>query len=151
MPVSWKVEEGALILPVEDAEWWGASLAVLVAAIHHPQLLRVKQPEADVDDVARNVLDGLVDLKEAADAADDMTGRDATMPALVRREGEAIIIEPGVEARHLAFCLEIFARAVLSPRSGCALTARGATAYAASAWSQSIGLAAETLGGARDG
>lgn len=150
LPASWRVSEGALILPLEEAEWWGVSLGVLVAAIHHPQLLDDQQPETDVDEVAREVLERLGDLEEAADIVDVTAGDDSAMATVVRRKGAFIIVRPGVEVGHLAYCLEIFARAVLGPTSEEARVARGATAYAASAWSLNIGRETGTLGSAHD-
>jgi hypothetical protein len=63
----------------------------------------------------------------------------------VRRDGDTIVVSPGDEIRNLAWCLEVFARGVLNPASPEATFARGATGYAASAWSTAIGQAAGTL------
>jgi len=35
----WKVVDDELRTPLEEAEWWGALLAVLISAIHHPGVL----------------------------------------------------------------------------------------------------------------
>ncbi|HEX8771303.1 MAG TPA: hypothetical protein VF711_11105, partial [Acidimicrobiales bacterium] len=67
-------------MPVAEAEWWGASLGILLAVIHHPQLLRDAQPETDPIDVAREVVREVQELRNAAvsagaqaDAAGDLS------------------------------------------------------------------------------
>ena len=58
---------------------------------------------------------------------------------------------PGGEVANLAWCIEVFATAVLDPSGPDAMVARGATAYAASAWSTDIGKASGTLGATEQG
>ena len=41
----WRIIDGEARASSEEAEWWGASLAVLIAAIHHPEMLAAQQPE----------------------------------------------------------------------------------------------------------
>ena len=65
--------------------------------------------------------------------------------ASVHRDGNRIVFSPGEELANFAWCLEIFALAVLDGSSPEAAIARGATAYAASAWSGDIGKASGSL------
>ena len=143
----WAARNGDVVMPVERAEWWGSSLGVLVAVIHHPHLLATMQPDTDPVAVAQEVLDQLDELRQAAYAAEagQDTGHDRRQSVDVRREGEAIVISPGHEVRSLGWCLEVFAKGVLDPTGRDATIARGATGYAASAWSGDIGRAAGTL------
>jgi len=147
-PVSWRLIDGALHLPVDEAEWWGASLGILVAAVHHPALVRRVQPDTDPVEVARTVLRDIERLYTAAARAASQADADSypqsPSPSL-RRDGDEVVLSPGVEIGHLAWCLEVFATAVLEPTSADARTARGATAYAAAAWSREIGLATGAL------
>jgi hypothetical protein len=138
-------------MPVEEAEWWGGSLGILLAAIHHPGLLRLIQPDTDPAEVARDVKSEISELLAAAWCAEQRQGSEgedgsdvSTQPS-VRRVGEDIVFSPGAELANLGWCLEIFAEAVLSPGGDEAMIARGATAFAASAWSRAIGEAAGTL------
>ena len=57
-----------------------------------------------------------------------------------------IVCAPGAVVPNLAPCLELFASAIADPDGADAAAARGATAYAASAWSADIGWAPGTLG-----
>ncbi len=102
-------------------------------------------------EVALDVLADVAELYAAAAVADahsrgaDPGDRPASVS--VRRDGAAIVFAPGAEVANLAWCLELFASAVLDPIGADAAVARGATAYAASAWSADIGKASGTLGG----
>jgi hypothetical protein len=138
---------GDIVMPVDQAEWWGSSLGILVAAVHHPHLLATLRPDSDPAAVAREVLDQLDELRHAADAAETQQHPDSDRPRSVdvRREGDSIVISPGGEVHNLAWCLEVFARGVIDPSGRDATTARGATGYVASAWSGDIGRAAGTL------
>lgn len=143
----WEATNGDVVMRAEEAEWWGASLGILVAAVHHPRLLALQQVDTDPVEVAREVLDGLDELRRAADAAVAHRGPedDRRQSVEVRRDGDSIVISPGDEAHNLADCLDVFARGVLDPTGPDATMARGATGYAASAWSSDIGQAAGTL------
>ena len=149
MRTLWCAVEGDIQVPAEEAEWWGASLAVLVAAIHHPDVLTVRQPDTDAAEVARQVLGSIDELEAAAACAagqlryDDAGERSRS--ASVRAAGDEVVFSPGSEVANLALCLVVFARAVLEPDSHEASIARGATAYAASAWSRDIGKASGVL------
>ena len=146
----WQVVAGDVRVAVDEAEWWGASLSVLIAAVHHPDALATRQPASDPVEVARDVLADVDELYAAAAVADaharhaDAGDRPASVS--VRRDGAEIVLAPGAEVANLARCLELFASAVVDPGGGDAAVARGATAYAASAWSADIGKAAGTLG-----
>jgi hypothetical protein len=145
----WRIIDGEARASSEEAEWWGASLAVLIAAIHHPEMLAAQQPETDAAEIAREVLANLEQLRAIADTANpqaETPGRGREFPpATVRREGEDVVISPGCEIANLAWCLMVFASAVVEPESREAAIARGATAYAASAWSTDIGKASGAL------
>ena len=143
----WEATNGDVVMRAEEAEWWGSSLGILVAAVHHPRLLALQQVDTDPVEVARDVLDGLDELRRAADAAAVQRGpdEDRRQPVGVRRDGDSIVVSPGDEVSNLADCLDVFARGVLDPTGPDATMARGATAYAASAWSSDIGKAAGTL------
>ena len=149
----WQVVGGEVRVAVDEAEWWGASLAVLLAAVHHPGTLADQLPETDPLEVASDVQAGVAELYAAAriagaHARDTDAGEElATATASVRRDGAEIVFAPGAEVANLAWCLELFASAVLDPIGADAAVARGATAYAASAWSADIGKASGTLGG----
>lgn len=138
---------GDVVMSVERGEWWGASLGLLVSAVHHPHLLAVHQPDTDPAEVAREVLDHLDELRDAADAAEaqQSTEPERRQSLDVRRDGDTIVVSPGDEVRNLAWCLEVFARGVLDPAGPDATIARGATGYAASSWSTDIGRAVGTL------
>ncbi|HUQ64383.1 MAG TPA: hypothetical protein VM121_11560 [Acidimicrobiales bacterium] len=69
------------------------------------------------------------------DAADGFLG-DRRLS--VRREGDSVAVSPSEEISNLAWCLWVFARAVLEPDGEQAAIAKGATAYAASTWSRDI-------------
>ena len=145
----WRAVDGEVRVPLDEAEWWGASLAVLVAAIHHRDLLAERQPRTDPAEVAREVLAGLPELRAAAATAQAHV-RDADdwgrlCGASVRRVGDEAVFAPGGEVANLVWCLEIFATGVLEPQSSEATVARGATAYAASAWAGDIGKASGSL------
>ena len=145
----WQVVDGEVRVAVDEAEWWGASLAVLVAAIHHPDVLAACQPQTEPSEVARAVLAEVCELYAAASMADaqlqEVGLADPPGGEPVRRDGGEMVFPPGGELADLAMCLEVFATAVLKPGSSEALMARGATAYAASAWSAAIGRASGTL------
>jgi hypothetical protein len=146
----WQVAGGNVRVAVDEAEWWGASLSVLIAAVHHPDALATCQPETDPVEVARNVLADVAELYAAAAVADAHSRRadpgDRPASVSVRRDGAEIVFAPGAEVANLARCLELFASAVVDPGGADAAVARGATAYAASAWSADIGKASGTLG-----
>ena len=145
----WQVVGGDVRVAVEEAEWWGASLSVLIAADHHPDALATRQPESDPMEVARDVLADVAELYAAAAVADAQARRadpeDRPASVSVRRDGAGIVFAPGTEVADLARCLELFASAVVDPGGADAAAARGATAYAASAWSVDIGRASGTL------
>ena len=145
--VAWRVTSGEVAMPVHVAEWWGAALSVLIAAVHHPHVLADQQPEAVPVAVAREVLRELPELQHAADiaAAQGCAGDDRPATALVRRHDDNIVISPGVEVSNLALVLEIIAGAVLDPASDEARMARGALGHSASAWSRDIGRASGAL------
>lgn len=145
----WQVVDGEVRVAVDEAEWWGASLAVLVAAIHHPDVLAACQPQTEPSEVARAVLAEVCGLYAAASMADaqleEVCVADPPGGEPVCRDGGEMVFSPGGELADLAMCLEVFATAVLKPGSSEASMARGATAYAASAWSAAIGRASGTL------
>jgi hypothetical protein len=133
----WQVADGEVRVAVDEAEWWGSSLAVLVAAIHHPEALVRLQPHVDPSEVAQQVLAEVCELYAVASKADvprqdavsaDLPGNDAA-----RRDGDEMVFSPGGELANLALCLETFAIAVLEPASSEASMARGAIAYSAAA------------------
>ena len=146
----WQVVGDDVRMAVDEAEWWGASLSVLIAAVHHPDALATCQPESDPVEVARDVLADVTELYATAAVADAQSRRadsgDRPASVSVRRDGAEIVFAPGAEVANLARCLELFASAVVDPGGADAAAARGATAYAASAWSAEIGKAAGTLG-----
>ncbi|MFN2506429.1 MAG: hypothetical protein ABR540_19825 [Acidimicrobiales bacterium] len=145
MTTVWRCADGDVRAPVDEAEWWGASLAVLVAAIHHPDVLAARQPDTDAADVARQVLRSIEELEAAAARAAEQrklrNDDEEERPCSVRAQGGDVVFTPAEEVANLAFCLMVFARAVLEPQSPEASIARGATAYATSAWSDNIGKA----------
>jgi hypothetical protein len=147
----WQAVGGDVRVALDEAEWWGASLGILVAAIHHPGALAAAQPDTDPAKVARDVLVDVAELYAAAAVAEAQARcaevQDRPASASVRRDGTEIVFAPGAEVANLARCLELFASAVLDPTGADAAVARGATAYAASAWSADIGKASGTLGG----
>lgn len=149
MTSAWRIIDGEARTSYEEVEWWGASLAVLIASIHHSEMLAVQQPETDAAEIAREVLANLEQLRAIADIANaqaETPGRGRGFPpATVRREGEDVVISPGCEIANLAWCLMVFASAVVEPESREAAIARGVTAYAASAWSTDIGKASGAL------
>lgn len=116
-------------------------------AVHHRRLLAILQPATDAGGVARDVLANLDELRQAAEAASAQHDPDGerARSAAIRRDGDSIVVSPGEEVANLAFCLEVFARGVIDPKGPDAAIARGATGYAASAWSGDIGKAAGTL------
>ena len=145
----WQAVNGDVRVPAQEAEWWGATLAVLVAVIHHPGVLAARQPETDPAGVAREALAAVDELERAAERAARQApggGAGASLrTALVRAEGDEVVFSPGAEVADLAFCVTVFATAVLQPESHEASIAGGATAYAASAWSSNIGRASGAL------
>ena len=149
MEAKWRALGGGVRVPAEEAEWRSAALAVLVAAIHHPHVLAARQPDSDPAHVAHEVLGGLGELQAAAGCAASQTVRDDAEgrrgPAAVHAEGDELVFSPGPEVANLAFCLLVFATAVLDAGSPEGSIARGATAYAASAWSRDIGRASGAL------
>ncbi len=151
---TWQVVDGDVRVAVDEAEWWGASLAVLIAAIHHPGTLAARQPATDPADVARQMIAEVVELYAAAAVADaqvqDAGATDWPGIASVRRDGAEVVFAPGGEVANLAWCIEVFATAALDRSSPDATVARGATAYAASAWSTAVGMASGTLGGTEE-
>jgi len=146
----WQVAGGEVRVAIDDAEWWAASLAVLHAAIHHPRSLAAALPETDPVEVAAAVLAEVADLYAAAAIAEGQAGPDSGVGSAwvsVRRVGAEMVFAPGAVVSNLARCLEVFAIAALDPSSPDATVARGATAYAAAAWSADIRKASKTLGG----
>lgn len=145
----WRAVDGEVRVPLAEAEWWGASLAVLMATIHHPDLLAERQPRTDPAKVAREVLAGLPELRAAAATAQahvrNKDDWDRLSRASVRAVGDEAVLAPGGEVANLVWCIEIFATGVLEPQSSEATVARGATAYAASAWAGDIGKASGSL------
>ncbi len=143
----WQVVGGDVRVAVDEAEWWGASLSVLIAAVHHPDALATRRPESDPVEVARDVLTDVAELYAAAAVADAQARHadpgDRPASVSVRRDGAEIVFAPGAEVADLV--LELFASAVVDPGGADAAAARGATAYAASAWSVDIGRASGTL------
>ena len=145
----WRVAGGDVRVAVDEAEWWGASLSILIAAVRHPDALATCQPESDPVEVARDVLADVSELYAAAAVADaharhaDAGDRPASVS--VRRDGAEIVLAPGAEVANLARCLELFASAVVDPCGADEAAARGATEYAASAWSVDVGRASGTL------
>ncbi|MDQ6725327.1 MAG: hypothetical protein M3066_04050 [Actinomycetota bacterium] len=141
---------GDVRVAVDGAEWWGASLSVLIAAVHHPDALATRQPESDPVEVARDVLADVAELYAAAAVADAQARHadpgDRPRSVSVRRDGAEIVFAPGVDVANLARCLKLFASAVVDPGGADAAAARGATAYAGSEWSADIGRASGTLG-----
>ena len=149
MGTRWRAVGGEVRAPAEEAEWWGAALAVLVAAIHHRHVLAARQPHTDSAHVAHEVLGGLGELQAAAACAASQTVlddvEDRRRPTSVHAEGDELVFSPGPEVANLAFCLLVLATAVLDRGSPEESVARGATAYAASAWSRDIGRASGAL------
>jgi hypothetical protein len=145
----WRIVDGEVRASLEEAEWWGGALAVLVAAIHHPEQLAAQQPETDATEVAQDVLADLGELYAIADAANARPESRGLGPesrsVTVRRDGGEVVFSPGCEIANLAWCLLVFATAVVAPESQEAAIARGATAYAAAAWSTDIGTASGSL------
>lgn len=147
---AWQAVQGDVLLPVDYADWLGASLSVLVAAVHHPQVLAAQQPDTDAQQVAAQVLEELPELLLAARTAEEQQGPapEASAPRLhvdMRRQDGHLRISPGSELGSLTLDLEIFANAVLHPEGEDARMARGAIAYSAAAWSQELGLATGAL------
>jgi hypothetical protein len=146
----WQVVDGEVRVAVDKAERWGASLAILVAAVHHPGALASAQLGTDPADVARAALAEVAELYAVAAIAEGRVqggegeGRSGT--ASVRRDHGEIVFSPGGDVANLAMCLEIFASAVFDPASAEATMARGATAYAASTSSADIRRASGALG-----
>lgn len=148
MQLNWQAIAGNVRMPLGEAEWWGASLAVLVAVVHHPHVLAA-QPDIDPVGVAREVGAQLDELERAAAHAaaqlplDDADGYRGLVT--VRREDREIVFSPGAELDNLVQCLDVFAAAVLDPQGEQAGVARGPIAYAAAAWSRDIGIATGAL------
>lgn len=140
---------GDVRVAIDEAEWWRASLSVLIAAVHHPDALATCHPESNPVEVARDLLADVAELYAAAVVADAHSPRadpgDRLVSVSVRRDGAEIVFAPGAEVANLARCLDLFASAVVEPGGANAAAARGATAYAASAWSVHIGRASGTL------
>jgi hypothetical protein len=149
MEAKWRALGGGVRVPAEEAEWRSAALAVLVAAIHHPHVLAARQPDSDPAHVAQEVLGGLGELRAAAECAASQTVRDdgeeRRGPAPVHAECDELVFSAGPDVANLAFFLLVFTTVVLDARSPEGCTARGATAYAASAWSRGIGTASGAL------
>ena len=145
----WQVVDREVRVAGDEAEWWGASLAVLVAAIHHPDDLARSQPHTDPSRVAQQVLAEVCELYAVASKADasrqDVDSADRPGGDAARRDGDEMVFFPGGELANLALCLETFAMAVLEPESSEASMARGAFAYSAAAWSADIGKASGAL------
>ena len=148
--VVWQAVQGDLLLPVDYADWLGASLSILVAAVHHPEALAAQQPDIDARSVASEVLGELSELQLAARTAEKQQAQDSERPAArpevaMQPDGQHVRVSPGSELLNLGLNLEVFARAVLRPEGDDARTARGAIAYSAAAWSKELGLATGAL------
>lgn len=148
--VAWQAVEGDVLLPTDYADWLGAGLSILVAAVHHPEALAAQQPDTDVRSVAAEVLAELDELKLAASTAEQQRGRHSEAPTTkqlvtMQADGKFVRISPGSELDALVLDLEVFARAVLRPDGDDARTARGPLAYSAAAWSRELGLATGAL------
>ena len=145
----WRAVDGDVRVPAAEAEWWGASLAVLVAAVHHPGVLAARMPDTDPTAVATEVLASVDELQRVGECAGSQGGREDAKErptsASVRGEGDEVVFSPGAEVANLAFCLVVFATALVEPEGPEAAIARGATAYAAAAWSTDIGKASGSL------
>ncbi|MGH9185510.1 MAG: hypothetical protein ACRD0U_06825 [Acidimicrobiales bacterium] len=144
-PIAWHVIDGDVLLPAAYAHWLSASLGVLVAAIHHPHQLADRMPDTDPVAGAREVLGQLPELQRAALAAEtqrpdlDPTEDSGWRPApVITVEGSQVRISPGDELGSASFLLEVFATAVLAPRSPEAQLACGPLAYAATALTRSL-------------
>ena len=131
----WRVAGGDVRVAVDEAEWWGASLGLLIAAVHHPDALATCHPENDPVEVAHDVLADVAELYAAGAVADAQSRRadpgDRLASISVRRDGAEIVFAPGAEVANLARCVELFASR-RRPAGADAAAARGATAYAAS-------------------
>jgi hypothetical protein len=130
----WRVAEGDVRVAVDEAEWCGASLSVLIAAVHHPAALATCRPESDPVEVARDVLTDVAELYAAAAAVADAQARradpgDRPASVSVRRDGAEIVFAPGAEVADLARCLGLFASAVVDRCGADEAAARGATEY----------------------
>lgn len=141
--VGWKVEAGDVLLPVDDAAWWGASLSILMAAIHHPAHLADQQPDTNPSVVAREVLDALPELLAAGERAGPQAQLDDRISVTMVRERDCIRVSPGAEVIHLAGMLELYASAVLG-LTGAAPVQRS-DGYVAHGWSRDLGEATGTL------
>jgi hypothetical protein len=97
----WQVVGGDVRVAVDEAEWWGASLSVLIAAVHHPDALATCHPEIDSVEVARDVLADVAELYAAAAVAGAQSRRadpgDRPASVSVRRDGAQIVFAPGAE------------------------------------------------------
>ena len=143
---AWQAVPGDVLLPVDYADWLGASLSILVAALHHPEVLAERQPGTDAREVATQVLEELTELRLAARTAERQQRPDEeTVGRRLRVDRRCdfgyLRVSPGSELLSLGLNLEIFARAVLHPNSDDARAARGAIAYSAAAWSRELGRA----------
>jgi hypothetical protein len=136
MVIGWQAVDGDVLLRADDVDWWGASLSILVAAFHHPDVLLAQQPGTDAATVAREVLAELDELERAAEV---MQGRATAAGVTMTLEGDYVRLSPGSELGMLVTCLDTFARAVLDPAGAEAETARGPLAYTAGAWSRDLG------------
>ncbi|MDP9441788.1 MAG: hypothetical protein M3P34_06365, partial [Actinomycetota bacterium] len=147
---AWQAVQGDVLLPVDYADWLGASLSILVAAIRHPKVLAAQQPDTDAREVAIGVLEELPELRLAACTAERQQRSDPKIPVPsvcmeLQSDGDHLRISPGSELLSLALDLEIFAKAVLHPGGEDARTASGAIAYSAAAWSRELGVATGAL------
>lgn len=143
--VAWQAVQGDVLLPVDYADWIGGALSILVAAIHHPEMLEAQQPETDARTVAAEVLGELAEIQLAARTAEKQQRPEQELSVhpqvAMQPDRQHVRISPGVELLNLGLNLEVFARAVLRPDGDDAQTAKGAIAYAAAAWSRELGLA----------
>jgi hypothetical protein len=145
---SWSLVNGDIHVRIEEADWWGATLSILIAAIHQPATLAEQQPDTNPAAVAEQVLDELDILRDAVELVEQAPQAEHTPAAqstVVSARGEGpgrvVVISPGPELRQLVWLLDLFAHAVLDPGSNHHRTARGATAYSAAAWSRDLGVA----------
>lgn len=141
--VAWSVNAGNVGLPADYADWLGAGLSILIAAVHHPEVLAAQQPDTDAATVAREVLEEIPVLTEAWRAAEAQQPAGGDVD--VTLAGSTVWIAPGAELGGLIGLLETFARSVLDPVSPEAATAHGASAHVAAAWSKQLGAATGAL------
>jgi hypothetical protein len=92
----WAARNGDVVMPVERAEWWGSSLGVLVAAIHHPHLLAAMQPDTDPVAVAQEVLDATIARGATGYAASAWSGDIGRAAGTLPTPGPRYLEPPGL-------------------------------------------------------